>query len=118
LKRGDIFEATLDPVEGSEQGGSRPVVVLSRNAINEASPVVVVIPCTTFRTGRRIYPTQVLIPAGDGGLRVDSIALGEQVRAIAKTRLKSRWGTLSRESLRKIERAIAVTLDLPGQNIL
>lgn len=116
MKRGEIYEATLDPVEGSEQGGSRPVVIFSRNAINAASPVVVVIPCTTYRPGRRIYPTQVLLPAGDGGLRVDSIALGEQIRAIAKTRLKTRWGALSRESLRRLERAVAITLDLPGQD--
>jgi mRNA interferase MazF len=116
LKRGDIYEAILDPVEGSEQGGSRPVVIFSRNAINAASPVVVVIPCTTYRPGRRIYPTQILLQAGDGGLRVDSIALGEQIRAIAKTRLKTRWGSLSGESLRRLERAIVITLDLPGQN--
>jgi len=118
LKRGEIFEASLDPVEGSEQGGSRPVVVLSRNTINTASLVVVVVPCTTYRTGRRIYPTQVLLPAGDGGLRVDSVALGEQIRAISKTRLKARWGALSRESVHKLERAVAVTLELPGQDSL
>lgn len=118
MRRGDVFEAILDPVEGSEQGGNRPVIVLSRNAINLASPVVVVVPCTTFRPDRRIYPTQVLLSAGDGGLRVDSIALGEQIRAIAKTRLKTKWGTLSRDSLRKLERAVAITLDLPGQDVL
>jgi mRNA interferase MazF len=116
LKRGDIFEARLDPTEGSEQAGFRPVVIVSRDAINQASPVVVVVPCTTYRGTRRIYPSQVLLRASEGGLRVDSVALGEQVRAIAKTRLGQRWGTLSNEALRNLERALLITLDLPGQD--
>jgi mRNA interferase MazF len=118
LKRGDVFAARLDPTEGSEQTGTRPVVVVSRDAINEASPVVVVVPCTTYRVSRRIYPSQVLLRAPEGGLRVDSLALGEQVRAIAKTRLGERWGTLSPEALRRIEHALLITLDLPGQDLL
>lgn len=118
MKRGDIFEARLDPTEGSEQAGTRPVVVVSRDAINQASPVVVVIPCTTYRAARRTYPSQVLLRAPEGGLRVDSVALGEQVRAIAKSRLGERWGTLSPESLRRVELALLITLDLPGQDLL
>jgi len=45
MKRGEVYDARLDPVEGSEQRGSRPVVVVSRNAINEFSPVVSAAPC-------------------------------------------------------------------------
>jgi mRNA interferase MazF len=116
LKRGDIYEARLDPTEGSEQAGTRPVLVVSRNAINEASPVVVVVPCSTYRGTRRVYPSQVLLRAPEGGLRVDSVALGEQVRAVAKSRLKARWGTLSAESLRQVDQALSITLDLPGQD--
>ena len=118
MRRGDVFEARLDPVEGSEQAGNRPVVVVSRNAVNEASPVVVVVPCTTWKPERRIYPSQVVLRAPDGGLRADSIALGEQVRALAKTRLRSRWGTLSPEAMRRLDRALLITLDLPSYEIL
>jgi mRNA interferase MazF len=113
-----VFEARLDPVEGSEQAGIRPVIVVSRNVLNEASPVVVVVPCTTWKPERRIYPSQVVLRASDGGLRTDSVALGEQVRAIAKTRLKSRWGSLSPESMQRLERALLITLDLPGHEAL
>ncbi|HEV8577504.1 MAG TPA: type II toxin-antitoxin system PemK/MazF family toxin [Thermoanaerobaculia bacterium] len=112
MKRGDVFDARLDPVEGSEQAGTRPVIVVSRDAINDASPVVVVVPCTTLKGERRIYPSQVLLRPPEGGLRADSIALGEQVRAIAKTRLRSRRGTLSPEAMRQIDRALLITLDL------
>jgi mRNA interferase MazF len=113
MRRGDVFDARLDPVEGSEQAGTRPVVVVSRDAINDASPVVVVVPCTTFKGERKIYPSQVLLRAPDGGLRADSLALGEQIRSIAKTRLRSRRGTLSLEAMRRLDRALSITLDLP-----
>lgn len=115
VRRGEIWEARLDPVEGSEQGGTRPVVVVSRDAINATSRVILVVPCTTYRQGRRIYPSQVLLRASDGGLTSDSVALGEQVRALAKTRLLSRRGTLAAQALARVERALLIALDLPGQ---
>ncbi len=114
MRRGDVFSARLDPIEGSEQSGSRPVVVVSRNAINDSASVVVVVPCTSFRPGRHVYPSQVLLKAPDGGLRRDSIALGEQIRAIAKSRLGERWGSLSLERLHEIDQALLITLDLPS----
>ena len=115
VRRGEVWEARLDPVEGSEQGGTRPVVVVSRDAINATSRVILVVPCTTYRQERRIYPSQVLLRASDGGLTSDSVALGEQVRALAKTRLLSRRGALSVQALAQVERALLIALDLPGQ---
>jgi mRNA interferase MazF len=115
VKRGDVFVARLDPTEASEQAGMRPVVIVSRDAINRASPLVIVVPCTSWFEGRRLYPSQVLIEAPAGGLRTDSIALAEQVRAISKTRLVDRWGTLEPTTLRQLERALLIAMDLPGQ---
>jgi len=114
VKRGDVYRARLDPTEGSEQAGARPVVIVSRDAINAASPVVVVVPLTTFQPGRRLYPSQTTIEAGDGGLERDSVALGEQVRAIAKQLLGERRGALSAAALERLDRALLVTLDLPS----
>ena len=115
MKRGDIYVARLDPVEGSEQAGSRPVVIVSRNALNSASTIVVVAPVTSYKSRRRLYPSQVLVSSENGGLKVDSVVLCEQIRAIAKTRLGDTWGTLSHEAMGKIDRAILICLDLPGQ---
>jgi mRNA interferase MazF len=81
MKRGEVYDARLDPVEGPEQRGSRPVVVVSRDAINESSPVVSAAPCTTWREGRHVYPSQVLVKAPEGGLEADLVILGEQVLA-------------------------------------
>jgi mRNA interferase MazF len=113
VKRGEVYSARLDPTEGSEQAGTRPVIIVSRNSINDNSPIVLVVPCTTDR-GQRIYPTQVRIRASEGGLLRDSIAMAEQVRAIDKRRLVELWGTLSDQTLRQLELALLIALDLPG----
>lgn len=90
------------------------MVIVSRDAINAASPVVIVVPCTTYRPGRRLYPSQVLLHTPDGGLDVDSIALGEQVRALATRRLGRQRGQLSPTALTQLDRALLIALDLPG----
>lgn len=112
MKRGETYDARLNPTEGSEQAGERPVIIVSRNVINAASSVVLAVPCTTYREGRRIYPSQILITAPEGGLTRDSIALGEQVRAISKTRLLRQRGKLPEETMRQLDRALAIALDL------
>lgn len=112
MKRGDVYDARLDPTEGSEQAGRRPVVIVSRNAINRASPVVVVVPFTKADNVKHLYPHTIRISKDDGGLSLDSVALTGQVRAISKSRLSRRRGTLSPKSLSKIDRALRIALDL------
>lgn len=115
MKRGEIYDARLEPVEGSEQGGTRPVIIVTRDAINAYSPVVLAIPCTTYQTGKRVYPTQVLIQSPDGGLINDSIAMADQVRVLSKTRLLRLRGMLSDEVMLLLNQALLIALDLPGQ---
>ena len=62
-----LFRAKLDPALGSEQAGTRPVLVVSREVINQALPIVAVVPLTSMKAGRRIYATEVLLPAGAAG---------------------------------------------------
>lgn len=115
MKRGEVYDARLEPVEGSEQGGTRPVIIVSRDAINAYSPVVLAVPCTTYQTGRRIYPTQVLITSPNGGLTSDSIVMADQVRVLSKSRLLRLRGALSNESMNLLDKALLIALDLPGQ---
>lgn len=112
ILRGEIYDARLDPVEGSEQAGVRPVVIVSRNALNANSTVVLAVPCTTFRV-RHIYPSQTLLPAPEGGLGVNSVAMAEQVRVLSQTRLLRRRGILSATALAEVERALIIAFDLP-----
>ncbi len=110
--RGDVFMASLDPAEGSEQAGTRPVVIVSRDAINQFSPVVVIAPITDAANKKKVYPSHVKITAGVGGLTMGSIVVCEQVRAISKTRLKRHVGKLDKAALTSIEAALKITLDL------
>ena len=110
--RGDVFSARLDPTEGSEQAGTRPVVVMSRDSINANSPVVVVVPVTDAANVKRVYPSHAHFPKGTGGLRMDSIAKAEQIRAIQVSRFIGYHGRLDRDALARIEEAIRITLAL------
>lgn len=113
--RGEVYDVRFDPVEGSEQGGIRPAVIVSREQLNAVLQTVIVVPCSSYRPGRRVYAAQLLIRAPEGGLRNDSVALGEQVRVIARHRLLRRRGVLSPQSLAGIDQVLAIALDLPNQ---
>jgi len=111
-RRGEVYSLRLDPAEGSEQRGNRPAVVVSRDAINQASPVIVVCPVTDARHVSRPYPSDVLVKAPEGGLTKNSVVLTGQIRAVAKTRLLARLGELRPDTMRQIEKALKITLYL------
>jgi mRNA interferase MazF len=110
--RGDVFSARLDPTQGSEQAGTRPVVVFSRDSINANSPVVVVIPITDASNVKRIYPSHTRLPKGSGGLKMDSVVKAEQIRAIQVSRFVGYYGRLEKDVLARVEEAIKITLAL------
>jgi len=110
--RGDVFSARLDPAEGSEQAGTRPVVVISRDSINANSPVVVIVPITDAAHVKRFYPSHAQLPKGSGGLKMDSVAKAEQIRAIQVSRFVGYYGRLDGNVVVRIEEAIKITLAL------
>jgi mRNA interferase MazF len=107
-----VFSARLDPTEGSEQAGTRPVVVISRDSINANSPVVVIVPVTDTANVKRLYPSHAHLAKGSGGLKMDSVAKAEQIRAIQVSRLVGYYGRLDRDVVARIEEAIKITLAL------
>lgn len=111
-RRGEVHFARLDPTEGSEQAGTRPVVVVSREAINRYSPVIVVCPLTDVVHVPKLYPSDVRVQAPEGGLSKDSVVLTGQVRAIAKSRLLKRLGELGPDTMKQVEQALKITLNL------
>ena len=98
MKRGDVFDARLNSTEGSEQAGGRPVIV--------------VVPVTSAKNIKHPFPNNVLIKAGNGGLTADSVALGGQVRGVAKTRLLRQRGSLPPDVMAEVDRILRITLDL------
>ena len=99
--RWSIWLANLDPVVGSEQGRTRPVLVISDSSLNNILPVVNVIPITSRKTNRRVYPNEAFLPAGTGGLTLDSIALCYQIRTLDKRRLTQMFGVIDDEDVRQ-----------------
>lgn len=108
-----VVQAELDPIRGSEQAGTRPVLIVSNEAINESLPIVTVLPLTTRREGRRVYSTEVLLPSRKAGQPQESIVLVHQIRTLSKDRLRRSYGWLEDEVLRRqVCIAMKVHLDM------
>ena len=107
-----MFYALLDPTQGSEQAGTRPVIIVSRDAINHNISVVICVPVTDLANCNKVYPSQILLKRGCGGLKVDSVAMGEQIRAITVDRLKDKIGELDRQSLAELGKRLKIALDV------
>jgi mRNA interferase MazF len=104
MKRGEVYRVDLDPVVGSETGKTRPALVLQNELANRSSPTVTVVPISSQIA--RVYPFQVRIPAGEGGLTRDSKALCEQIRTVSRQRIRERLGELPDERLLEIREAL------------
>lgn len=101
VRRGDIYYAKLDPHIGSEQGGTRPVLILSNDTGNRFSPTVIVAAITSRVRKKTKLPTHYYLEDVDG-LPENSIILFEQVRTIDKSRLKEKVTQLDKQSMEKI----------------
>lgn len=111
VKRGDIFYADLSPVVGSEQGGTRPVLIVQNNTGNRHSPTVIAAAITS-QTGKARLPTHINIAGGSVGLAKDSVILLEQIRTIDKKRLREHMGHLTENQMSMMDEAIAVSFGL------
>lgn len=111
VRRGDVFFADLSPVVGSEQGGTRPVLILQNDIGNKYSPTVIVSAITAQRDKTRL-PIHVPVAARDSALGRDCLILLEQIRTIDKRRLKDRVGRLPDHIMAKVDRALAISVGL------
>ena len=109
LHRGDVVRVRLDPVEGHEQAGVRPALVLSPDLINEHLNVVMLAAITSKRLDI-VPPFEVLLQAGEGGLKTDSKVMLMQTRSVDKRRVLSQYGSLSEQTMRKVDRALAIAI--------
>lgn len=107
MKQGEVWQANLDPYKGSEQGGFRPVVILSGNLLNHYLPVVITAPLTTKI--KRYKGNPVLEPKETNGLNSESELLVFHIRSISKDRLIKKIGNIEQEEL---ELAIQTLNDL------
>ncbi len=111
VRRGDIFYADLSPVVGSEQGGTRPVLIVQNNMGNRHSPTVIAAAITSQMNKARL-PTHIELSGPTVGLTRNSVVLLEQVRTIDKKRLREHMGHLDDEMMTRVDDAIAVSFGL------
>lgn len=110
IKRGDIYYADLNPAVGSEQGGIRPVLVVQNDVGNCYSPTIIIAVLTS--KSKKKLPTHISIHSGEGNITMDSTVLLEQLRTIDKFRLQKYVGSISGETMDRIDRAMLVSLGL------
>lgn len=115
IKRGDIYYANLNPVIGSEQGETRPVLIISNDVGNKHSPTVIVAPITSRIHTKAKLPTHTLINDFEG-LDKNSIILFEQIRTIDKQRLRKYVGMLSTVIMAIADKALAISISLREVN--
>ena len=112
MRKGDIFFADLSPVIGSEQGGSRPVIIIQNDVGNRYSPTVIVAIATT-RHNKKPIPTHYWLEKCDSNnLPKDSMVMLEQIRTIDKRRLKEYCGRISQKDQEEIDKALKISLAL------
>lgn len=108
---GAIYDVELDPVVGSETGRRRPALVISNDVNNQYAATVTVLPITGQPAAKQ-YPFEVLVPAGVGGLTVDSRVKANQVRTVDKARLVRLGGQLPAQYLPEVKKALRIHLNL------
>lgn len=97
MKQGEIWHADLNPTKGSEQAGSRPVVILSGNLLNQHLPIVIVAPLTTKIKKYKGNP--ILSPTKTNGLKTESEMLIFHIRSVSKDRLSAKCGSIETSDL-------------------
>jgi len=112
IKRGEIYFAELGNENiGSEQSGTRPVLVIQNDIGNRFAPTVIVA-CITSKTFKNNIPTHVLLNKDTYNFTTDSLVLTEQLKTIDKRRLSNKLATLTQPDMSRVNMALRLSLNL------
>ncbi|MCL1873595.1 MAG: type II toxin-antitoxin system PemK/MazF family toxin [Clostridiales bacterium] len=101
VNKWEIYYCSLDPTVGSEQKGTRPVLIISTDAVNHNLPVSTILPLSSVKPGDKIYPTEILLDQNVTGLSKQSVAMVQQIRTISHNRLSNPTGRITDEDTRE-----------------
>ncbi len=111
--RGSVVKVRLDPVEGSEQGETRPCVVVQNDVANRLSGTVTIVPVVGHVEKLARYPVCVAVDRGIAGLRKASIVNCSHVRTVDRRRIiLPALGVLPRDVLERVDLALSMHLGL------
>ncbi len=105
-ERGEIWWVALDPALGSEIRKTRPCIVISVRVLNERRRTVIVVPLSS---SPKASPP-ILIPISCSGQ--PAVAVSDQILAVAKERLRSRLGTVTKEEMAALEDGLKQIMQL------
>jgi mRNA interferase MazF len=113
IERGQIYFVNLNPVQGREQAGKRPVLVLSIDAINQLPLVVTVVVGTKGTNIKQDYPTNVRVSPSESGLSIETVFLCFQIRSLDANRFSNEVaGKISEAKMLEVEAAVRYCLGL------
>ena len=115
MLRGEIRLTDLDAARPSEANKRRPAVIVSNDRANATAArlgrgVVTIVPITSTVT--KVFPFQVLLPAAETGLRVESKAQAEQVRSVSVERMGHLLGRVPTHLMTQLDDALRLHLQL------
>ena len=111
LRRGEIYLVDFEPTRGAEIKKMRPALIIQNDIANHYSPITIVAAITS-QVDEKLYPTEVYVKAPEGGLTIDGLVLLNQIRSIDKGRLVKRLGAVKPQTMRKVEDALRISLEL------
>ena len=108
-RKGEVWLVNFNPGRGSEQKGIRPALVIQNDTGNiHATTTIVAAITATIKE----FPVTVVLPAGEGGLKQNSMVNLAQMLTLDKRRLHKRLGNLSAPTMHRVNEAIRVSLDV------
>jgi len=116
LERGQVYFVDLNPIQGREQAGRRPCLIVSANAINRQPLVVTVVVGTKSSRIRKDYPVNVRVSARESGLPEDTTFLCFQIRSLDPSRFRDSdsgpAGVLPPQRMDEVDAALRLVLEL------
>jgi len=107
--KGKVYYANLSPVIGSEQGGTRPVIIVSNEIVNKISPFVTIVPVSS--NSKTKLPTHVSIGFSLNE-DIESFAIVEHIRTVDRSRLLELVASLDEDTITKIDHAIKIQMGM------
>jgi mRNA interferase MazF len=106
LKRGEVYWLAFDPSVGGEIQKTRPAVIVSNDAANQALNRTLVVPLSSQTA--RVYPGEALVQLNGEPRK----AMADQLTTASKQRFRSRLGQISSQDMERIEGAILLQLGI------
>jgi mRNA interferase MazF len=112
MEIGDVYSVEIPPSNGHEQAGSRPAVIVQDVEFSKRLSTVLVVPLTSNQAAQAFPGTFVIQPDAENGLRLSSVVLVFQLRAIDKRRLGQRLGRLVDAQIEELQGHIKALMRL------